>query len=75
MLKGIISCARLPNSTNGNARYAVAFKPDGSDTIIQGKTRPDSQFTTNMPREGRASVSYHETPSGRIVFTNITREV
>lgn len=74
-LVGIIRTDRRANSTNGNASFDVTFIADGSQKIVKGRTRPNSQFTTTMPREGRALVEYHETPAGRIVFTNIANEV
>lgn len=70
-VNGILRTDRRGNSTNGNASFDVTFVTEGGN-IIRGRTRPNSQFTSTMPREGRACASWHETDGGSVVFTDIT---
>lgn len=68
---GTIQTTRLANSTNGNGRFRVVLVCRDSGAIVEGTTQSDSQFTVTMPRDGVALCTWHETPSGRTVFTDI----
>ena len=70
-MTGIVNVERLGYTNNGNPRYSVLFKPDDSAQVIAGFTKPNGDGFHNMPREGRAVVEYHTTPSGRTIFTSI----
>ena len=64
---------RLGNTRNGNPRFEVmAYPVDGSSVII-GNTKGDSQFAYSMPVSGCAEVTWHKTPTGRVIITNVTR--
>lgn len=68
-LCGHIETEKLTNSANGNPRYRV--KLYAPCEVVTGRTKSDSMFAYVMPRDGNARCTWHETPSGRVVFDNV----
>ena len=71
---GEIATERLKNSRNGNPRYAVTLTvqiPNVGERYVNGKTASDSQFAYCMPTDGPAHCTWHVTPAGNVIFTDI----
>lgn len=69
-----IHVRRLNNTRNGNPRFEVMAYPLNADEgVIVGNTKGDSQFAYSMPVSGEAEVTWHVTPAGRCIITDVSR--